>query len=204
MNFEFSKPVRTSLGLVVTVLLSACGPVYSATARLQNPARSQGPLIGATVTQRNYPPDEATLSVFSPGEVCFDVTLRGGPQYAQLQSWNVYLVVDGRNDLPIRGPRFVAASTHNETWEGRQAYYVQNGNSTECTIRNRYGQCERVEQRPMYDTRYERVDRNFAAGNSRICFDNSGFASPATRTLELQLENDDPNTHNMEFRWEFY
>lgn len=197
------------LHIAVSLITVGCGTAYSVTANMPHPARANGAIQGGRLVQENYPPDEVAITVFDPSQVCFDITLRGGARYSQLQSWRVTLSADGQDRREIFASRFQPVDSRQEQWAGTRAYNVQNGTAEECVRRNQYGQCDRVEHRPTYETHYERTQDNYEVVTWQTCFDNPGWLNPNTRTMTLHMdlngsEHNFGSGRGMDFTWNFY
>ncbi len=145
--------------------------------------------------------DRASMTELTNERVCFAVQLtqleENAGRYVDLRNWTIVADTDDGELAPTEVQPSAASV---QSYSGQRGREVQTGSSTECTSRDQYSNCNRWEERPTYSTVYDPATINVVTGGGQICMAHGGRITPATESIELELENVDGGS--MSFEWE--
>lgn len=148
-----------------------------------------------TIFQRTW---QATLTRLDPEAVCVDVTFDieqpHQPPDAELPNQSVLMNAGGQwyRDAQIVELR----PTEVSSYDGRVLEQFQVGSSNECVSRDSNNNCQRWEERPLYESRWVPATWFRSVGSGVVCFANQGRISLETDRVVFSL-------NRVNFRWGF-
>ncbi|MBX3246570.1 MAG: hypothetical protein KF901_05245 [Myxococcales bacterium] len=148
-----------------------------------------------TIYQRTW---HATLTRLDPEAVCVDVTFDveqpHEPPDAELPNQNLLMKAGEHwyQDAEIVEMR----PTEVSSYAGRVLEQYQVGTSNECVARDSNNNCQRWEQRPVYESRWVPATWFRSVGSGVVCFANHGRVTLATDRVVFSI-------NRVNFRWGF-